>query len=314
MAETDLVFRRARKAIDLLQLNQLSVSSENFEFAVYYISHPASKLAVEVNSLAADGLRLTDDIVIDLTDRYKFARASPGVTHRKRTIELQAEELGALTSDAHDLTRELGRDIGAMVKHTDEPTSEFAVRLCVAERELAELRDELGRLRQDIGLSTRQAETADNGDAAEAMQHGALAALLPLVERARTFVLILFSVDNTESLKQRFGRGVMDNVLNAFMATLRQTFPEGEPIRWEINKFIIATPDLAVNGARLQATDVLSTIRSRSLRVRGTEEMIGTVTASAGISVGQGEPLQDVIDSAEANLLAAVTRGNCIEG
>jgi diguanylate cyclase len=69
-------------------------------------------------------------------------------------VTRQAEELGALTSDAQELTSALERDVGTIVARSDDSPQargDFIARLSDAERDLAELRAEFAKLQSRIG-------------------------------------------------------------------------------------------------------------------------------------------------------------------
>ncbi|UAK24704.1 GGDEF domain-containing protein [Sphingomonas nostoxanthinifaciens] len=302
--------------MDFLERHQLDPSPANYNFAIYYVTMPASALAREVDAMAYDGIRLSSAVVLGLIERHALPDTGAFADHRERTMERQAEELGTLTSEARDLTEALGRDVGSMALQTDAwpGASDLAARLSEAERELAELRDEFQRLRDEIASSAERPAGEDH-DAATQAQDDALRDLEPRVENSRTFVMLMFSIDGLLVINRRFGRSVGDNVLSAFEATLRDIFPKSEPVRYAGNEFIIATPDLAATGARLHAEEALAALEARRLKLRGTGEWIGTVTASAGIAVGQGEPLKAVLGRARASMAdAAAQGGNRVEG
>jgi diguanylate cyclase len=136
-----------------------------------------------------------------------------------------------------------------------------------------------------------------------------------LAQRNSTYLLMVFSVDDLAGINNRFGRGVGDNVLSAFAATLQQAFPEQEVIRWTANEFIVIATDLPTMSARLLVEDVLIAFNARRLKLRGTGAWIGPVTASVGIVANQDDGLKAALARARANaLLAAAQGGNRSEG
>lgn len=312
-------FERAREVLDFLERHQLNPSAENYDFALHYIANPASELAREVNAQTYGGLRLTPDAVIVLVERHLSRNPGIVLDQRERTVARQAEELGTLTSDAHDLTEALGRDVGTMVKQTDDwpkGTSELIARLSDAERQLSELRDEFRTLRNEVSVSGQRRANPERDELTQALnQSSAQQVLDRLAEHGRTYVMMMFSIDDLIGINKRFGNPVGDNVLSAFAATLRQVFPEEELIRWTGNEFIIIATDLATTAARLAAEDALAALMARRLKLRGTGEWIGLVTASAGIVVGQGEAHEAVLAHARTNVLSAAAQGgNRCEG
>lgn len=306
------LFRQAREALDFLELHKLEPSAENYAFALDYVTNPESELAREVNEQTYGGLRLASGAVSGFVERHLSKSRGTVLDHRERTVARQAEELGTLTSDAHDLTEALGRDVGAIVQQSGEEisgTSDLVSRLSDAERDLAELRDELRILRTAVGVPGHSADIERDELTQALNQHGAQRVFDALAEHGRPYVLMMFSLDDLAGINKRFGHDVGGNVLNAFAATLRQVFAKEELIRWTGNEFIIVAADLATAAARLLVEDALTALKSRRLKLRGTGAWIGVVTASAGVVVSQGETPTVALVRARTNLLSAATQG-----
>ncbi|MEG8040522.1 diguanylate cyclase [Sphingomonas sp. LR60] len=316
-------FDRARGAINFLELHQLDPSPSHYELALAVISAPGSKLSEAVAEYTDGGLRLSAATVQSLVEDFLSPPREQTLDRRERTVMRQAQELGTLTSDAHHLTEALGRDVGAFVDaaNSDPVTTlpaaatDFVDRLSDAERELAALRSEVVRLRDNIVPGLPPAD-ADRDDLTQALNRsGAREVMARADAGGEAHVVVAFSVDALDTINDRYGRAVGDNVLNAFSATLHQTFPDEELIRWSGNEFVFITRGLPVSGARLLTERALSAFAARRLRLRGTGEPIGSVTASAGIATGAAGGQESSLIAARANAaLAASHGGNQIEG
>ncbi|GAA0737675.1 GGDEF domain-containing protein [Sphingomonas japonica] len=306
------LFQQARAALDFLELHKLEPSADNYAFALDYVMNPGSEMAHEVNEKTYGGLRLASGAVHSLIERFLSERRGNVLDHRERTVARQAEELGTLTSDAHDLTEALGRDVGAIVQQPGaeiDRTKDLVARLSDAERDLAELRDELRMLRTAVG-APGQSTDVDRDELTQALnQRGAQRVFDALAEHGRPYVLMMFSLDDLAGINKRFGHDVGGNVINAFAATLRQVFAKEELIRWTGNEFIIVAADLATAAARLLVEDALTALSARRLKLRGNGAWIGTVTASAGVVVSQNETPTTALVRARANMLAAAAQG-----
>lgn len=312
-------FDKAREALAFLEHHQLDPSPANYDFAFRYVTDPGSDLASDVDGQTYGGLRLTSDAMLGLVQRHLLDGARSELDQRERTVVRQAQELGTLTSGAQDLTEALGREVGAIVKRSDQwpaGTTDLVDRLSDAEREISDLRREFKKLRDAIGEPGQQPPSEWRPDSSpELDQNAARQALELLVKRSNAYVLMVFSIDDLAGIRNRFGSAVGDNVLNAFAATLHQVFPDVNLVRWTVNEFIIVANDLATLGARLLIEDALTAMRARRLKLRGTGEWIGTVTASAGMVVNQSEALEVVLERARAKaLLAADQGGDRFEG
>ena len=307
------VFQQARDALGFLEHHHLEPSAANYAFALRCITLPAGELARAVYEQTYGGTRLTSADVSTLLERHCAEDPSLALDRRERIVARQAEELGTLTSDAHDLTEALGRDVGTIVKQSEDwptGTGDLIARLSDAERDLAELRAEFLTLRNAIGVPGPQRVDVSHDELTQALnQTGASRVLASLIQNGRSYVLMMFVIDDLVGINHRFGRPVGDNVLNAFAATLREIFPDVELIRWTGNEFIIVTTDLATMAARPLAEDALAALKRRRLKLRGTGAWIGAVTASAGIVVSQGEAPEALLARARANAHAAASLG-----
>ncbi|WP_082462607.1 GGDEF domain-containing protein [Sphingobium sp. Leaf26] len=306
-------YREARSALDFLEYHQHEPSPANYDFALRYVMDPASRLAADVNDLTSDGLRLTANAMTTLMQRHAAHDTGKAIDDRERAVARHTEELGTLTSDAHDLTEALGRDVGVIVNQPDHSlinTNNLVMRLSAAERELAELRDEFVTLRNAINVPVQPRSDSGQDELTNALnQTGAWRVLEPLLREGHIYVLIMFIIDDLVSINARFGREVGDNVLNAFAATLRQEFPEEDLIRWNGNEFLIVVTDASSMAARIRADEALAAFAARRLRLRGTGEWIGAVTASAGIVTSRGEEPEVILEIARSSALAAADQG-----
>lgn len=308
-------FDRARLALDFLKQHRLEPSVPHYGLALALLTNPRSPLACEIELLTGDGLRLSAEAAADLSRR--FLAAEPTIGAREQAVARQAAELGALSTDAHDVTSALERDVGAFASQAEawpRETDRFVTRLSDAERQLAEVREEIARLRTRIGGDApgplTEGEDMGRDPLTQALdQSGAQRVLNQLVDYKRDYVLLMFGLDDLIGINDRYGRPVGDNVLNAFTATLSEIFPRQELIRWTGNEFVIVMKDTGSTAVRLLAEEALAAMRARRLKLRGSGLAIGVVTASAGMVLGRDEPATVVLDNARARLSEAAARG-----
>ncbi|WP_022687611.1 sensor domain-containing diguanylate cyclase [Sphingomonas phyllosphaerae] len=315
-------FDRARRALNFLELHQLDPSPAHFEFALAVICAPGSKLSEAVALYTDGGLRLTAAAVHMLVERYLSPPRGQTLDRRERTVARQAQELGTLTTDAHHLAEALGRDMGAFVAQSGGEqdnlpgaATDFVVRLSDAERELAALRSEVVLLRDNI-VPMPLPEDTGRDDLTQALNRSGARGLMERADESGAgHVVLAFSVDALEAINDRYGRAVGDNILNAFAATLHQAFDDEELIRWSGNEFLFIIRELPASAARLRTEQALASFAARRLRLRGSGEPIGTVTASAGMAVGHpGAQEQSLILARSHAALAAGRGGNQLEG
>ena len=304
-------FDLAREAINFLEGHRLHPTTTHYGFALEVVSNRRSSLAQAVERETEGGLRLTAEAVVELQSRYSRLAGGGEVSLREQSVTKHAEQLDALTSDAHDLTKNLGLDVGAMAhKATEWPNAvDLVGRLSGAERELSELRSEFAKLREEVVASLPRSDI-NRDDMTQALnQQGAIPVFQRLAAGNRPYVVILFIVDSLVSINSRFGREVGDNVLNAFAATLRQVFDEEELIRWSGTEFVIPIPSISISAARILAEEALSKFHARRLKLRGSGDWIGTISASAGIVADRSNEPAVVVHKAQAYALTAAGEG-----
>lgn len=304
-------FVAARDALAFLEVHRLEPMAANYAFALAVVGDPNSDLARAVASETDGGLRLTARSLETLSDRYLPARPDR-TAERETAVTRHADQLDALTSDAQALTQSLSNDVTAMsIDAQGWPESTALVtRLSDAERELADLRRDVARLQADLGsLGERRADPMRDTATQALTPEGARPMFAHLADQHRSYVMLIFSVADLAGINERFGHAVGDNVLSAFVANLRQAFHREEVIRWTGNEFVLVVTDVALAAARGLAEEVLASFETRRLKLRGSGEWIGVVTASAGIVVGQGGDQEAALSQARAALYRAAVRG-----
>nr|WP_232093438.1 diguanylate cyclase [Sphingomonas paucimobilis] len=112
-------------------------------------------------------------------------------------------------------------------------------------------------------------------------------------------------------MEARYGRSVADNVLRAFVVTLRQTCQGVDIIRWQDNLFVVLLRGRPLSQLAGMMEEARAAMLARTLRLRGSGEPIGAVTLSAGVAVGMAVPMQEAFDQAEAfRAIASAGQGN----
>ena len=302
-------FVLARNAIDFLELHAIEPTEVNYTFALAVCDGTHPELSRAIDEEIDGGLRLTPEKVSYLIDRYLGAPARATLASRERAVVEQSTQLGALTNDAHDLTVTLRNDVSTMASEAGQwPQSEGIVqRLDRAETELAVLRRDFLNLYEEIRQIN--ARDSEEREARHEEQRVQLAQIIG-VERAkgRTFVLILFRVDDMEEIRRVHGDGVVGNVLKAFRATIADAFDDHCTIFALDQEFAVIVGNKAASVARDEAESAVSAFAMRRFKLRGTGEWIGRVTASAGLAVSTQDD-GDILIAAQEKLTAASMDG-----
>jgi len=311
-------FCRAREALDFLEAHQLEPSPILYELALTYVGGTSPDLAHEIDEQTEGGYRLSGTEADALATRF-LAKSDPGLDRREKAVARQTRHLGFLASEAHAMASCLERDVATAVsqaRERPEAASEIVTRLAEAERELAELRDNIAKLQARVDRA-RDGRCDVSGDAlSHSLDRDEVDELVhSLTNDGRRYVLIMFGLDDQAEYASKYSASVCENILNSLGNTLRQTFEGHCVLRWSDSHFIIILKDTAVMAARALAEEALYAMSQRRLRLRDSGEPVGMVTASAGIVVGQSEQITDILEQAGANLASAVeSGGNRVSG
>lgn len=312
-------FEQARNSLAFLEQHQLEPSAVNYDLALRYITGTAPDLTREINLQTDGGIRLTRGAAAAIADQFLRNDGDEAPGEREKSLAQQTRQLEAFTSKAHEMTTGLERDVANALAQANEwpdAATAFVTRLSDAERQLAELRRNVAEL---------QAKTDSNEDDISSKYHDDLTNILSTDEARNiiedfninniTYIVIMFSLDNLEYLNEKFGNQTGDNILNAFSYTLRDCFQDQVLIRTAGNEFIIILKDMALLQARFMAEEALMAMAERRLKLRGTGEWIGIVTASAAIAVNNHEPTTDILERVRSSLLLASNAGgNRVQG
>lgn len=313
-----ITFEQARKSIAFLEHHQLEPSAVYYEMALAYITDALPDLVKDIETRTDGGIRLSggeaDKIVQDFLGKNRAV-----LDKREKEVAQQTRQLGDLTSEVQEVTSGLERDVANTVSEATgwpEATNEFLSRLSDAERELAELRGNVAKLQARIDSKGDDGSDQGRDALTQALNRdGAHDLLRNLTSDGRSYIIIMFGLDDLAELNAKYDRSVGDNIINALASTLRDFFQEEELIRWSGNQFVVVLRDTPLMHARMMAEEALVAMSQRRLRLRGTGEWIGVVTASAGIVVGHREITTDVLELARANLVSASEAGgNRVKG
>lgn len=315
----------SREALSFLDQHSLPRTTDSYALALQLVLHPYGILGVEVARLTDGGVRLTEDDVrtlMPLVREHEMAERHEDRTRMERELGEQAERLETLTADARQITsgfttefatlsharrgsNDIGPDSGAVALLLEQ----LIARIARTERDLEELAGHVAALRTRID-SVPQNDDVDQLTGVMS-RTGARALIEGLASDPHGYVIATCSLDDLEGINERYGRSVADNVLRAFVATLRQTCEGAEIIRWQGNLFVVVLRGRPLSTVAGMMEDARGAMQARTLRLRGSGAPIGVVTLSGGVAVGIGVAMEDTFHKAESlRALAAEGGGN----
>ena len=186
----------------------------------------------------------------------------------------------------------------------------LATRVSTTERELTALRDQIAALRALVLSQIGPGDDAEHDRLTHTLnQTGAQRILEQIGQQGRRYVVLMFSIDRLVAINREFGHSVGDNILNAFAAKLKRTFPDEEAIRWGGNEFIVIVPGQTATAVRELAEEVLGLLEQRNFRLRDTGASIGKVTASAAVVSDHVGDIDTILREGRAKIDSATAMG-----
>lgn len=173
---------------------------------------------------------------------------------------------------------------------------------------------EIQKLRQELQTVKAQAR---NDALTGLLNRGSFnSELTQLCQEGKTaFTLVLFDIDNFKQINDRFGHLLGDKVLQFFASLMKQQCDDLHYVaRFGGEELAIILLHSTAQDATETAENIRSKFSESRLKRKDSEESIGTVTVSAGISQYQtGDSMNYLIERADAALYESKQAGrNCI--
>lgn len=307
--------KTAEQAIRFLDAHRLDPTPPNYGFAYLYLTGVNGTLRKAVDSVIADGVRLTQHDVDELMGNTStsIATVTPALDEERETrlrhqaltfAELAAAMLLDTGSFGRDLTQGIeaigaGGDLVAIVRAMISRTAEVERKLAETTKETEKLRLDLEAARDD---ATRDALTnLPNRRAVDREMQ-------TLINQGARITVAFCDVDNFKGINDRFGHAVGDRVLKAVAETLQEVLQPHTVARFGGEEFVALMADLDEEAAFVMVEKARQAVALRNFRVRDTDELIGQVTFSAGIASTLNDP-SEALREADHSLYEAKNNG-----
>lgn len=247
------------------------------------------------------GLRLVVDNTMTQINRVELAADdfSEDLAIQQTTLE-QSEtisEIKGVLAEILENTRKLSQS-----------SSDLKQKLTVTTQEIIKLKDELEAVKE-------QAKT--DGLTGLLNRHSLNKELTRLcLQDKTTFTLALFDIDNFKQVNDKFGHLLGDRVLQFFASLLKKHCEDQPHIAARFGGEEMAL--IFINTPAHNAVKVVDLIRQQlansNLKKKGSNETIGTVTVSVGVSQHQpGDTTLNIIERTDVALYESKAAGrNCI--
>ena len=279
---------------------------------------PAICRAIE--AITDDGVRMTqteaDQIfaihlgaVTDISDELKQDDDRAVVRHQVlRLAEIAADAAAATGDFNHELSAGF-EQIGGGTADAVMMIAKMIERSRRAERELAATVNQVESLRQELD-SARDDATKDmltglgNRRAIEDR-------LARLASTGGPRLIAICDIDHFKSINDRYGHAVGDRVLKVVADALAEACAPHMVGRWGGEEFLVIMPAIELDEGRAILDAAREQVSARHFKLRETDEPIGSVTFSAGLSHAVGDNSENgaAIMRADAFLYRAKAEG-----
>jgi diguanylate cyclase len=318
-----------RLALGLMSKHDAALNPITYAVWYEYASGRNAELKREVDAITSSSQKL-DEVTTRRLHQTHIAELDEQTIARlnaefQRLLAEVSESAARTGDDANqfgtrleELGRELAKDmsvpllnerVNGVLRDTRKIQGSITTlthRLEASQSEIAHLRDELVRVREEAlidgltGLLNRKAfdERID-------------AALLQAQQSACGPCLVMIDIDHFKGLNDSFGHVFGDRVIRTIAELLKATV-KGQDIvaRFGGEEFALLLPETPLPGAQVVAERLREAVARSRIRRLNSEESIGSITVSAGVaSYRPGESVATFIDRADAALYLSKTEG-----
>ena len=317
-------------AVNRIGQHALSATPQNYEVWLHYVTGWTPDLVRAIDTTIATENALTDDVLEKIHDRFfsatqlssqvvetgnRIAREIADALDALKSAGNSTEQYGAtLQTASHTLSNKklsgdaLQRVVSVLSAATQEMTSqndELNLRLKQSSREITALRSSLQAARAEA-LTDGLTGIANRKLFDETIRK----AVAEAEETGEELCLALCDIDHFKSFNDKWGHQTGDQVIR-FVAGSLSKFAEDHHLvaRYGGEEFAIIMPATSMNKAKQLCESIRGAIEAKKLMRRSTNEPLGKVTISFGLSkFSRGESPVDIIERSD-NLLYQAKRG-----
>ena len=263
---------------------------------------------------ACGGVRITQQEADALHARFAAAERPAGAN--PDALRHQTLRLADLAADAQATTGEFSRELAFRLDDfvtTDIGTLQTLLVATLAQSQRSER--ELAATNAQVEQLRNQLEAAQDDAGRDALtglpnRRGIEAHLAQACAQREAQVVAMCDIDRFKTYNDRYGHAVGDRLLRTVASSLAQSF-EGQFVgRWGGEEFLLvlrADPD---TGKRM-IEEAQQALGDRHFRLRETDEPMGRITFSAGVTALPPDPkaIEGAIERADALLYRAKEEG-----
>ncbi|MEO1967642.1 MAG: GGDEF domain-containing protein [Sphingomonadaceae bacterium] len=282
-------------ALSFLKKNSLEPTPANYCLAYQYVTETNPAVVRAVGEIAADGMRLTqeeaDRIAESTGCRSRGDRAQAASRHQERETARVVASIVEAAMATTRMTQDFGRDLaqqGAAIR--ENPTADqlaeslrtILLRTDQAERDLNAASADVAKLREELELTKRKAETDDltglkNRRAIRNVLDG-------LDAEGAVYSVAIIDIDHFKSINDAYGHDVGDRALRHVARCLSETLTNCEVARWGGEEFLVLSHDPSAQALGRLVDSARVALAKSQFSLRANDPPMRKMTFSAGIS------------------------------
>lgn len=296
-------------AVAFLAEQRLAATPANYVLGYRYRTDRDGAMARAIDAVLMAGERLSQERADQILAAHVEAPAESSAGAQMRQ---QTRQLADLTAGALATTGQFGRDLSGGLdglRRGDDTVSIVAEMLAhsrATESALAAASRQIDTLREEVeaakGDAARDALTGLHN------RRGVEEEIRSLSARGQSAVAIC-DIDFFKSINDRYGHVVGDRVLQLVANSLTKSCEPHLVARWGGEEFIILMNGVAVEDAAAIVDRARNDLAGRTVRLRTTDEPMGTITFSAGVAPLSGRKFDEAVGDADALLYRAKATG-----
>ncbi|MEG3145603.1 GGDEF domain-containing protein [Sphingomonas sp. RT2P30] len=306
-----------------LQQHRLSPDPRHYDFAYRVLSDPRGVVAQSVAAMTEGGIRLSSRDIESLGGKVAGNGSGPTPSAADGLVaqtQMQVDDFSDMVRTIRAETQGFGRDLAASadaLRNSDAAlgvtevvrlTGAMLDRVRLAENRLEAATHEANELRAKLEEARDNARRDPLTDLPN--RRAFEEAFAAGVAAGDTLCVAVCDIDHFKLVNDRFGHSVGDRVLKAIATALLDGCPGHFVARYGGEEFAVLFSGVSRSEALAILEKARVTVANKRYRLRESDEPLGAVTFSAGLTTAQpGENLGTVFGRADALLYAAKDGG-----
>ncbi len=322
-------YQWAQKAIEAMEANKVWPTAINFELWLHYVTAKDSDVAVEIDQILKSGVAFTEQIGEQIASHHlpsaklngeilnagkdlsaEMDTVSRAIETARETSEAFGHQLAtateSLADEDLDAVRSMVSTLSAATRKVREENQTLESQLANTTHELSRLREHLEQVRHNAMIDALT--TLFNRRAFDEALEKACA---QAVRTNEIVSLAMIDIDHFKVFNDTWGHQTGDQVIR-YVASVINRVAEGARVaaRYGGEEFAVIFPGEGMDVALTALESAREEISTRILKRRSTNDELGAVTISSGITQSQtGDDPAALIERADGALYASKRNG-----